>query len=632
MNRKVLLIEPDYRNKYPPLSLMKLATYHRMIGDEVTFFKGSDTEFALNETMKLLLKTLKNNDPTVDWPHHWDELAEFVQKGGEERLNALWSLSHDQNALFENEHDPLVKRNLIAYRKYFHAKEYLHNPQWDRICITTLFTFYWAKTIDAINYYKQFCKDPSQVFVGGISASVVPTEMEKETGIKPIVGLLDKGGELDPDHRDIIIEYLPLDYSILEEIDYIYPEHDGYYGYMTRGCVNHCAFCVVPKLEPTYQGHIGIAGRIQHTREHFGEKRNLLLLDNNVLASKEFNAIIDEIKASGFSRKDKYVAPNYYEVAIQNIKRKYNIPAYLKSLVRQYHNLWQKEKVLEEKQLICEMIEENDLDNVHTITVDKVLATYDFFKDRFAQLYKNKPKARYVDFNQGIDSRLINEENMKKLAEIPIRPLRIAFDHWELREAYRHSIELAAKNGITNLSNYLLYNFKDKPIELWYRMKMNVDLCDEYNISIYSFPMKYHPITDPEYFRNRQYLGKYWNRKFIRAIQAVLNATKGKVGRGRSFFEEAFGAEEKDFYKLLYMPEAMIIYRFFYKENHMVDQWYEAYKNLPPDKLAQLQKIVGNNDFSDIYALTTDDETLEVLKYYTITQDDARKMMGRSKS
>lgn len=64
--------------------------------------------------------------------------------------------------------------------------------------------------------------------------------MEQETGIKPIVGLLDKGGELDD--NDIIIDKLPLDYSILEEIDYKYPEHDGYYGYMTRGCVNKCAF------------------------------------------------------------------------------------------------------------------------------------------------------------------------------------------------------------------------------------------------------------------------------------------------------------------------------------------------------------------------------------------------------
>ena len=77
----------------------------------------------------------------------------------------------------------------------------------------------------------------------------------------------------------------------------------------------------------------------------------------------------------------------------------------------------------------------------------------------------------------------------------------------------------------------MLYNFHDKPEHLYYRMKMNVDMCDELAANIYSFPMKYHPINDPEFFMNRDFIGKHWNRKFIRAIQAVLNSTKGKVGK-----------------------------------------------------------------------------------------------------
>lgn len=39
MNRKILLVEPNYKNKYPPMGLMKLATYYRNIGDEVIFLK-----------------------------------------------------------------------------------------------------------------------------------------------------------------------------------------------------------------------------------------------------------------------------------------------------------------------------------------------------------------------------------------------------------------------------------------------------------------------------------------------------------------------------------------------------------------------------------------------------------------
>ena len=83
---------------------------------------------------------------------------------------------------------------------------------------------------------------------------------------------------------------------------------------------------------------------------------------------------------------------------------------------------------------------------------------------------------------------------MKKLSEICIEPLRIAFDNWNLRETYEKAVRLAAKYDIKRLSNYLLYNFNDKPIDLYNRLKLNVDLCEELNASIYSFPMKYHPI------------------------------------------------------------------------------------------------------------------------------------------
>lgn len=613
MSRKVLLIEPNYKNKYPPMSLMKLATYHRRLGDEVTFYKGNDVDFAVNETMKLTISTLYNNDRTVNWNAHWNDIALYLRKGSRELLETLYDLSYT----------PLVKKTLESYRRYYHNKMYLKNPQWDRVCVTTLFTFYWAKTVDAINYYKQFCKDPNQVFVGGISASVMPHEMEQETGIKPIIGLLDKGGELDD--NDIIIDKLPLDYSILEEIDYKYPEHDGYYGYMTRGCVNKCAFCVVPKLEPTYQTHISIKDKIDDTRERFGEKRNLLLLDNNVLASADFDNIIEEIKESGFTKENNYIAPDYYAVAIKNIRDGYNIPAYIKSLRKQYDLLLKKTADIDDKKEIIDVLSDNDLDDIHTMTVENILAVDDFFAPKFEKIYKNKPKARYVDFNQGIDSRLINKENIKKLAEIPVRPLRIAFDHWKLRDVYEKSVRLAAEHGITHLSNYLLYNFKDKPIELYYRMKKNVDLCDELGISIYSFPMKYHPIQDPKYFRDRTYLGKHWNRKFIRSVQAILNSTKGKIGRGKSFFDEAFGKDDEGFWERMYMPEAMIIYRFYYKENGLEPEWWEEFRkvsSMSPTKKQQLEEIIGANDFSNIESLTSDEDILRVLRYYTITRDD----------
>lgn len=113
---------------------------------------------------------------------------------------------------------------------------------------------------------------------------------------------------------------LLLDYSILEEIDYKYPANNAYFGYMTRGCIRKCAFCAVSRLEPNYKDYIGIKQQLEYIDEHFGARRDLLLMDNNVFASPCFDIIIDEIKECGFDKGAKYQPPNEYDIAIKNIQ------------------------------------------------------------------------------------------------------------------------------------------------------------------------------------------------------------------------------------------------------------------------------------------------------------------------
>jgi hypothetical protein len=616
MERKILLVEPNYKNKYPPMGLMKLSTYHKMLGDDVTFYKGDLQEFILEETYAELLSKLMRNDASVEWTEHKVTIKDYIKRGFEKNLKQLIELSDD----------PLVVENLKFYRQYFNKKKYYENPKWDRICITSLFTFYWKQTIDTINSFKKLCKTQEEVKVGGIAGSVVPKEIEKETGIYPFVGLLDKPGVLDD--NDIIIDHLPLDYSILNEIDYDYPENNGYYAYMTRGCINRCPFCVVPKIEPEYNCFISIKSQIEYIRDMFGEKRNLLLLDNNVLASEKFNEIIDEIKECGFDKETQYVAPNEYELAIKGLRSNYNDKGYIKSIIKQYKHLINRISNDKQEEMYSKLSEKKLLSS-DTAKKENILEIDDYFRPYFSKLYINKPKARYVDFNQGIDARLLTPEKMKKLAEIPIRPLRIAFDAWEYHKIYDRAVRNAASNEITQMSNYLLYNYKDKPLDLFYRLQMNISLCEELNINIYSFPMKYHPIQDPEYFRDRTYIGEHWNRKYIRSIQAILNSTKGKIGRGREFFEEAFGRNKDEFEKLLYMPEAMIVYRMFFKNNGTTEKWWEDFNNLSSQKLSELKLFVHQNDFSHIENLTNDKEILHVLEYYTIRREDAEKALRK---
>jgi hypothetical protein len=41
----ILLVEPDYESKFPPLGLMRIATFHRELGDSVTLAKGKVPEY-----------------------------------------------------------------------------------------------------------------------------------------------------------------------------------------------------------------------------------------------------------------------------------------------------------------------------------------------------------------------------------------------------------------------------------------------------------------------------------------------------------------------------------------------------------------------------------------------------------
>lgn len=617
MSRKILLVEPNYKNKYPPMGLMKIATYYRDLGDNVTFFKGDLKELVLNDTYEALLKQLYVNDATVFWEKYKPQICLYLKKGLKEAYDEI-PLSGE---------NPIIAELLKFYRKYFYNKDYFRpeNRKYDRVGVTTLFTFYWDITIETINFVKQLCKDEKNVMVGGVMASILPERVEAATGIRPFVGTLSEPGILDD--NNIVVDTLPLDYSILEEIDYVYPANDGYLAYMTRGCVNKCPFCAVPKLEPEYKSYIPITKQIEMTNNRFGGKKDLLLLDNNVLASCQFDQIIDEIKAAGFAKDSNYVQPNLYEVAIKNLRDGYNERAYIKSVVKQYKLLIQ--KYGEKDQAIYDLLEEKHLLEDYTAKKEAIFETYDILKPYFEEIYSKKPRKRYVDFNQGIDARLITDSNMEKLFEIPIRPVRIAFDHWELHKTYEKAVRTAVKHGHNNLSNYVLYNYKDKPVELYRRLKLNVDLCEELGVSIYSFPMKYHPIEDPEYFSNRDYIGVHWNRKFIRTIQAVLNSTKGKVGKGYSFFCKAFGKDEEEFMKLLYMPEAMIIYRFYFEEVGLTDEWWKAFSSLPEEKKTIAKRVIETNDFSNYEEQIEDKDILHVLAFYRIKREDAEKAMKK---
>lgn len=627
-NRNILLIEPGYKNKYPPIGLMKIATYHRMLGDNVVFYKGNVKQFIFNQILEDCLFKLNEVCPKVDWEKQKKDVSTFLKTNHSTKRDALLPKPKTEDEHFNEitSQVPLVEMWLKYFGHYHKSKKYKEEPVWDRVYVTTLFTFYWKITVEAIHEAKDLVKDLNELKVGGVLASLLTAEVEEETGIKPMTGILDKPGMLDKGNS-IIVDDLPLDYSILDEIDYKYPTGSAYFTFMTKGCTRTCAFCSVPKLEPTYKEKIPTRDKFEKIKELYGEQQNLLLMDNNVLASPKFPEIIQDIKDMGFVKGAKFIEPNQLDIAMRNLKRGYNDIAYIKkchSLLREFLNKRVKGTT---QQTVYDIYERFDLLSVDSITKENLLIAYKDLKDLFER-YRNKaPRKRYVDFNQGTDARYVTDENMRLISEIPIYPLRIAFDYWGLKKQYVNAVRLAAKYDINRLSNYLLFNFKDRPEDLWKRMHINIELSEELDIHIYSFPMKYIPLFGEE-AKHRSYIGKFWNKKFIRAIQSISNVTRGIVPPERSFFEKAFGATEDEYFEIMYMPEAFIIYRkLFEEELQLTSNWKTVFNAIKSDEnlWEEAKPILERSEFSDIESETDNPILLNFFEFYKIKREDVKK-------
>lgn len=621
--KKVLLIEPNYANKFPPIGLMKISTYYRNLGNwDVVFFKGDLTTFVIERIADKCIAELELIDNSIDWGIRKDKVFDYIKTRKHEALDSI--------GIEDSNFELLIRGKLDDYKNYYWKGTWKLHPEWDRVCVTTLFTFYWDITVETILFAKQLVKKPKDLNVGGVLASIQPDKLYEATGVKPSVGVLNKPGVFDKGDTQIIDE-LPLDYSILDEIDYKYPMSNAFYGYMSRGCIRHCPFCAVPTLEPVYTPYISLTDRINGIRERYGDQKDLLLMDNNVLASERFEDIINEIKACGFERGAKFAQPNMLEISVRNLRDGWNDRAYIRktqSLMSEfYESLSNKDESFE----VYKILEKYHIKKLITSKKENLLAAYDEIKPYYDKHFYKGLKQRYVDFNQGVDARLFTAEKARLLASIAIRPLRIAFDDIKTRPAYEKAVRWSVAAGIKDFSNYLLYNFKDEPVDLYRRLKINVELCEELGVNIYSFPMKYHPLHGKN-SHDRDYIGEHWNRKYIRAIQAILNSTKGKVGKGVEFFGEAFGHTEEEYFELLEMPETFILYRFFFKwldekngrgTEHWRSLWHHCKEKMTESEWNKVQEVIHTNVFDvNVIHNFSDNEVRELLQCYVNYRKD----------
>ena len=539
---RVLLVEPNYKNKYPPMGLMKISTYHKMLGDEVRFVKGVD--------------------PNVD------------------------------------------------------------AAVWDRIYITTLFTFDFSISAETILHYMRLVDDVSSLYVGGIMASLMPENIVEATGIERshiLTGLFTDTSVVG-DNNDINVDQLPLDYDILEDVNYKYPAGDNYFAYTTRGCPNHCSFCAVPILEPNFHVTNNIVEQIRVIDQKYGPKQHLLLLDNNVLNTPNLESLVDDLCAAGFGRGAKYVDPGTYNIVMMRYHNGDRAEFLDKKMIA-YLDKFKKRIKSPEKldtflQIVIGAEEAEDYAGYMLEHEDEL--------SPIVEKYRSKtPKARYLDFNQGVDGRKINDDNMTQLARLAIKPLRIAFDDIKLKDTYCAAVRTAHRHGIKEISNYILFNYKDKPEDLYERLKINIELNRELGIQIFSFPMKYSPINRTD----RSYIGVNWTKKSIRAISAILQVTKGVVAAGSDFFYKAFGNTLEEYFELLAMPRELIMFRHHFEENGTTAAWEKLYQAMSDEQKKELMEFTSHT-VAELRQTPCPEQLREILPYYLIKYNGKKEQMG----
>lgn len=122
------------------------------------------------------------------------------------------------------------------------------------------------------------------------------------------------------------------------------------------------------------------------------------------------------------------------------------------------------------------------------------------------QLADSKAK---VNFNQGLDIRLINDENLKLLTQIRLESIHFAFDRWQdkdiIEPRLRRFVEKTGYNrGKGHVMVYILMNFDTTIEQDLYR----IQLCRELNISPY--PMIYDKEhADPIYKKIQRWCNNF---------------------------------------------------------------------------------------------------------------------------
>ena len=166
---------------------------------------------------------------------------------------------------------------------------------------------------------------------------------------------------------------------------------------------------------------------------------------------------------------------------------------------------------------------------------------------------KKSGRIKTIDFNQGLDARLITEKVADLLVGVPIDPVRFAFDGMHEDGHWQRAVKMMIDRGFKQFMTYTLYNFNDTPEDYYFRLRESRNMADEIKgVECKNFPMRYKPIFEIE--ESKMYIGKHWTKKMLTGWNSIINhcSISGQVScNSIKEFELWFGKNEKEFVKLL---------------------------------------------------------------------------------
>jgi hypothetical protein len=131
---------------------------------------------------------------------------------------------------------------------------------------------------------------------------------------------------------------------------------------------------------------------------------------------------------------------------------------------------------------------------------------------------------KIVDFNQGLDARLITDEVADVISTMKFELVRMAYDFIGIRGFVERAIQTLSRHGIDKrkLIFYCLYNYTDSPDDFFRKVR------DLLNWGVVAYPMRFEPLCTLE-------KGKYISPKWTHEELEMVAKARRVIGYGGAF-------------------------------------------------------------------------------------------------